>query len=132
MGLVYNQATNQTPYTGFALEWRSGVMERSGVTVRNVEHDERVVRTHRPGAKALRYRYWRRGQRGTHGMLVVRREWRKTAAVMETQAINGLDVFGNSKKKRRSLGGNSGQPGRGPPHGSQGQDGRIATGPGRR
>ena len=37
-------------------------------------------------------------------MLVVRRERKRIAAVMETQAINGLDVFGNSKKRRRGLG----------------------------
>ena len=81
-----------------------GVSERSGTQIRNLEHDERVVRTHKPGAKALRYRYWRRSQRGTHGTMVVRREWRRTAVVMETQAINGLDVFGNAKKRRRGLG----------------------------
>lgn len=104
VGMIYSQGSNQVGYLGFVHEWRDDDARMAGFPQRDVEHVERTTRSHRPGAKARRYKAWRRGQRGTGGSLVLRRSWRVQASVMEVQGINGLDVHGNAKKQIKKRG----------------------------
>lgn len=99
--VVYVESSPGMRHTGFAAEWRPEERQQAGPLVRTTEHGEVTARPkHRLGAKK-RYHAFRRTPGGTRTSAVVRRERYAVAAEMGQQAISGLSLRGNERKRKR-------------------------------